>query len=413
MRILILTQYYPPEMGAPQARLHELATKLQHRGHAVSVLTGMPNYPTGRVFAGYRWKLRCTETVDEIRVIRTCLYPSKSSRTLPRLLSYLSFSLSCVLFGVWGLGRHDIVLVESPPLFLTPSGYLISRLVGARSIMMVSDIWPDIIVRIRHRTGGLSLWAMQRLEKWAYQHYDVVALTNPGAANQINERFPGIRTTVISNGVDTSLFRPDLRSRDVRTRLGAGPETFLVGYCGLHGLAQGLDVVIDAASQLKDHACVRFVMIGDGPRKDDLINAARAKNLENIRFLDKLPKNRMPEVLASCDAMLVPLVTELPGTMPSKVYEALAAGTPPIVTKGCEADLLVQRHSAGLVFPALDGAALSQAILTLADDPQLLENMRRSCSQLASRFDRGVIAERTEGVLTAIQENDSLPAIAW
>ena len=226
VKLLILTQYYPPEMGAPQARLYELAKRLRDKGHAITVLTAMPNYPTGKVFDGYRWKPRRTESMDGIRVIRTCIWPSKSSRTLPRLLSYLSFVLSSVLLGVWGLGRQDVVLFESPPLFIVPAGLLIGKLTRGRIVMNVSDIWPDIIVRMGHTTGGLALKMMFWLEKYGYEHSDVVALTNPGAAAQVKERFPHVRTTVISNGVDTRFFRPDLRSDEIRASLGAGFRRF-------------------------------------------------------------------------------------------------------------------------------------------------------------------------------------------
>jgi len=413
VKLLILTQYFPPEMGAPQARLFELATRLRDKGHTVTVLTALPNYPTGRIFDDYRRKIHVKENFDGIDVIRTWIYPSKSSRTLPRLLSYMSFVLSSVLLGIWGLGRQDVVLFESPPLFLVPSGLIIGRATGAKIIMNVSDIWPDIIVRMGHTTSGPFLKAMFWLERFGYEHSDVVALTNPGAARQIQERFARVRTTVISNGVDTKLFRPALRSDDVRADLGVGPDDFIVGYCGLHGLAQGLEVAIGAAERLKDHPRIRFVMIGDGPTKETLVATANRKNLDNIRFFDRRPKKEIPAILASCDASLVPLVTRLPGTMPSKVYEALAAGTPPIVAKGCEGDALVSEFDAGRTFEPLDSEELARVVLELANNPQTVRRIRTNCSNLAKRFDRDVIADRTEAILSAVAEHRALPNVSW
>jgi colanic acid biosynthesis glycosyl transferase WcaI len=413
MRILILTQYYPPEMGAPQARLHELATRLNRKGHSVSVLTGMPNYPTGKIFSGYRRKFRCRERFDGIDVTRVCLYPSNSSRILPRLLCYFSFSISCVLLGIWGVGRQDIILVESPPLFLAPVGWLISRLTQSKAILMVSDIWPDIIVRMKHIKEGLSLRSLSALEKWAYIQYDVVALTNPGAVTQVNERFPKVKTTVISNGVDTKFFRPDLRSEEIRRKLGAGPGTFLVAYCGLHGLAQGLDAVVEAAGYLSGNDDIHFAMVGDGPEKNALIRKAKGENLHNLFFFDRHDKKDMPGILASCDALLVPLVVRLPGTMPSKIYEAMASGTPPIVSAGCEGDFLVTKYQAGSVFPPLDGKSLAQIVEKMAGDPQLCQAYRQKCLEIAVRFDRDAIAERTECILEAIYSNQELPKVPW
>lgn len=413
MRLLIVTQYFPPEMGAPQARLYELARRLQRKGHEITVLTAMPNYPTGRVFDGYRRRLRCTEDLDGIRVVRTWIYPSNSASTLPRLLSYASFVASSVLLGMWDLGRQDVVLFESPPLFLVPSGLVIGRATGARTIMNVSDIWPDIIVRMGHTTGGPFLKAMFWLEKFGYEHSDVVALTNPGAAAQIDERFASVRTTVISNGVDTTFFRPELRSEEVRASVGASEGDFLAGYCGLHGLAQGLEAVVDAAERLRDRPRIRFVLIGDGPTKARLVAAAREKGLENIAFLDRRPKSEMPAIVASCDVSLIPLLTRLPGTMPSKFYEALAAGTPPVAAAGCEAEPLIRKYDVGRVFEPLDGEDLAAQVADLADRPDELAGMRKRCRELARRFDRDTIAEQTDAILRAVAERRPLPDVTW
>ena len=413
MKLLIVTQYFPPEMGAPQARLYELAVRLKSKGHEVTVLTAMPNYPTGKIFPDYQRKVRCTETMDGIRIVRTWIYPSISSRTVPRMFNYLSFVFSSVLLGSWGLGKHDVVLVESPPLFLVPSGWLIGRLTGGRTVMMVSDIWPDIIVRMGHTTGGPFLKAMFMLERLGYKLFDVVALTNPGAMEQIKERFPNVATTVISNGVDTGFFRPELKSDEVRASLDVTPDEFLVGYCGLHGLAQGLEVIVEAADRLREHKNIKFIMMGDGPVKEELVALAKQKQVENLSFFDRRPKNEMPSLVASCDVSIVPLVTRLPGTMPSKVYEALSAGAIPLVAKGCEGDTLVQKFESGLTFEPLNGEELAQAILELFDNPARRNGMRSNAIALAKRFDRNAIADRTESILSAVAMNKALPEVSW
>lgn len=413
MRLLIITQYYPPEMGAPQARLSELARRLRARGHRVTVLTAMPNYPTGRIYEGYRGRLVRVEDVEGIQVRRVCLYPSISTRALPRLLSYLSFACSSLTLGRLGLGAHDVALIESPPLMGVPAGLHLARRHGARSVMMVSDIWPDILVRMGHLSPGLALSGMLWLEAYCYRHADVVALTNPGAEGQIRKRFPSIRTTVISNGVDTSLFRPEKRSQAVRQSLGAGRSSFLVGYCGLHGLAQGLETVLDAAELLHPVPAIRMVMVGDGPLKAHLMQEASRRRLANLKFVERRPKREMPAILASCDASLVPLSDRLPGTLPSKLFEALAAGTPPIVALGCEGESLVVRHDAGSLFEPGDGRGLAQAIQALASDRATWMHKRENGLRLASRFDRDLIAQRTEAVLEAVARGAPLPPVDW
>jgi glycosyltransferase involved in cell wall biosynthesis len=415
MKLLIITQYFPPEMGAPQARLYELAKRLKNLGYEITVLTGLPNYPTGRIFDEYRGKVRTTENVDGIKVVRTWLYPSKSKKLLPRLLSYISFAVTCLLIGVWELGKQDVVLIESPPLFLVPSALIISRITRGRPVMMVADIWPDIIIRmgcISERS--IFVKGMLWLEKFCYTHSSAVALTTPGMCNQIRSRFPQLpNVTIISNGVDTSLFRPELRDQAIRSELGVGPNDFLAGYCGLHGLCQGLEVVLKVAAKLRHREDIRFIMVGDGPTKETLVKMAAEMKLPNLRFLDKRPKKEIPPLLASLEVSLMPLAIHLPGAMPSKVYEALASGAIPIVAKGSDAELLVSQNNAGLSYEPENTDELAQAILKLADDRKLWKKMQENGLHLAKRFDQNILAQRAANILAAVSKGEILPPTSW
>jgi glycosyltransferase involved in cell wall biosynthesis len=415
MKILIITQYFPPEMGAPQARLSELGKRLENMGHKVTVLTALPNYPTGRIFTGYKNKLRMTEMMNNIRVIRTFMYPSNSSHILPRFFSYISFGLAALLLGPWGIDKQDVVLIESPPLFLVPFALLITKFVGGKAVLMVSDIWPDIIIRMGHASkNGLLTKVMLWLEKFSYEQCSAVALTNPGARKQIVERFPHLKNvTVVSNGVDTDIFSPQFREDVTRKKLGAEPGDFLVGYCGLHGLAQGLDVIIDAAAKLKNYPRIKLIMLGDGPTKQRLMEKVSNMRLSNIKFIEHCPKNEMPSILASLDVSLVPLSVRLPGTMPSKMYEAMASGTPPIVAKGCEAESLITKYNVGCCYEPGNSDEMAEAILYLTANPAQLEIIRSNCIELSKRFDRNLIAARTERVLVAVSKKAVLPEVNW
>ncbi len=415
MNILIITQYFPPEMGAPQARLFELAKRLKGMGHKLTVLTAMPNYPTGKLFRGYKSKIRCSENNEGIRVTRTCIYPSKSKKMLPKLFSYLSFGLSSVLLGIWGIGRQDVVLVESPPLFLPPFAWIISKITGGKMVMMVSDIWPDMFWRVCDvPQDSLCVKGMYRLEQFCYNRSYSVALTNPGAQRQIQERFPYLKNvTVISNGVDTDMFNPSYRSDEIREKYGAQQGDFLIGYCGLHGIAQGIEVIISAAARLREHKNIKFVLIGDGPMKEDLIAQSKTLALDNVSFFSPVPKSEMPRIVSSMDVSLVPLAGRFPGTMPSKFYEALASGTPPIAAKGCEAELLIKKYDAGRTYEPKDDKELADAIFELADNHDIWANVRNNCVKLAKRFSRDVIAKRTEEVLQAVSEKKEVPKVEW
>jgi glycosyltransferase involved in cell wall biosynthesis len=402
-------------MGAPQSRLYELARRLKEMGHEITVLTSLPNYPTGRIFKGYRGRVRMTEDMEGIRIVRTVLYPSKSKSLLPRLLSYLSFAFTSLLIGVWGLGKQDVVLIESPPLFLTPAGLIMAKMKRAKPVMMVADIWPDIIIRMgRLSPSSMSAKAMLCLERFCYERASAIALTTPGMYTQIRTQFPHLpNVTIISNGVDTQLFRPDLRDQRLRSEFGAGPNDFLVGYCGLHGLCQGLEVVLQAAEKLRHRPDIRFIMVGDGPAKESLVRIAEGMNLRNLHFLDHRPKTHIPPILASLEVSLMPLAFRLPGAMPSKVYEALASGAVPIVAKGSDAALLINQNNAGLTYEPGDAEELARAITKLADNRTLCGAIRENCLRLAKRFDREVLAQRTAETLTAVAEGKPLPAVRW
>ena len=319
--------------------------------------------------------------------------------------------LSSLALGWKGLGRQDVLLFDSPPLFLVPSGLALGRIARARVVMNVSDIWPDAAVRLGLPLGGWTLRLLRGLEEAGYRRSDAVTTTTPAAREQISRRFPQLDTAVISNGVDLDLFRPSLGSEHVRGSLGAGPNDFLVGYCGLHGLFQGLEVVVETAARLAGHPGIKFVMVGDGPSKPSLITLADSRSVTNLRFEDTVPRPMVASILASCDAAVVPLAAEMPGTMPSKAYEALASGVPLVVTKGCEAEILVNEYGVGRVFTPLDSDELASIIVELAEGSDGLKDMSKRCRDLAERFDLDQITSHADAVLAAVSEGRPLPGL--
>lgn len=398
MRIGILTQYYPPEMGAPQARLSHLASRLAHEGHEVVVLTAMPNYPRGRVFAGYGGFVR-RETRDGVAVIRCWVHPSQSTRIVPRLASYFSFVLSSLLVGFFTLGKLDYLMTESPPLFLGISGYWLSRRTGARWLFNVSDLWPESAVHLGAVSpGGWALRAASALESFCYRRAWLVTGQSREILENIRSRFPSVSTYHLSNGVDTDLFRPEHRSPAARSRLlnGVPPgRTCVAMYAGLLGIAQGLDQVLEAASRLRHLEDLVFVIVGDGPERQRLILRRKELDLTRVRFLDALPREEMPALLASSDISLVPLKQVLPGAVPSKIYEAMGAGVPVVLVAGGEAAEVVDRAGAGRVVPPGDLDGLVAALAELAADPEGRTRFGRAGREAAVRdFDRREIANR-------------------
>lgn len=394
MHFTLLSQYYPPEIGAPQARLSELAAHLVRRGHTVTVLTGMPNYPRGRIQTGYGGILM-REHKDGIELIRTFIFASQKTRFIYRMANYLSFVFSSAIAGTFLLRPTDYLMVESPPLFLGLTAIWLSKLRRARLIFNVSDLWPESAVQLGVlRRESKSFRASLLLEKLCYDQAWLVTGQSRSILTDIERRFPARPTFHLSNGVDTKKFSPSRRTEGARAML-TGHAACVVLYAGLHGLAQGLEQILDAADLLRNETKVRFVLIGDGPKKSQLRNDARERNLSSISFWDSRSAAEMPELIAGADIVLVPLKQYIPGAVPSKLYEAMSSARPVILVAEGEAAEIVHRHKAGIVVQPGHIDGLVKAIQRLYGDSELRrvlgENGRRAAEQ---NFDRAKIANQ-------------------
>jgi colanic acid biosynthesis glycosyl transferase WcaI len=392
VKITILSQYYPPEIGAPQNRLSNLVGHFTAAGHEVTVLTAMPNYPHGRIQQGFGGLLK-RERKDGVRIIRTFIYPSQSAALLPRLLNYFSFVFSSMLFGSFLLRPSDFLLVESPPLFLGISAMWLSRLKRAKLIFNVSDLWPASAVRLGViGDHSLAHRLATRLEAYCYRRAWLVTGQSKSILQDIAARFPGQNVLLLSNGADTRAFRPQARTESARMRLSNGKE-FVVLYAGLHGLAQGLEQVLDAAHNLRNDDGYRFVFIGDGPHKRKLISKTETAGMRNVVFFDSVPSVEIPALLAAADLIVVPLGMHIPGAVPSKLYEAMASERPLVLVADGEAAEIVQRFKAGIVVTPGDVSSMVEAIKTIRENPERAADLARNARRAAvEQFDRTDIA---------------------
>lgn len=393
MNLIILSQYYPPEVGAPQTRLSELARLMVQKGDSVSVLTAMPNYPTGRIYAGYGGLFR-RECLNGVNIVRTFIYPTQKTDFLRRLTNYFSFVITSAVLGTFLLKPSDVLLVESPPLFLGLSGVWLSFVKRARLIFNVSDLWPESAVQLGIlRRNSLFHTVSSWLEAFCYRRAWLITGQSRSIIDDIRQRFPDCRTYHLSNGVDTNRF---VVAEKDGAHLGLNVNGHcVVMYAGLHGLAQGLGQVLMAAEDLFEDHRFRFVFIGDGPEKKMLMGQAALRGLTNVEFQDPRRAEEIPALIAGCDIVLVPLTSYLLGAVPSKLYEAMASGRPVILVASGEASQIVNDYQAGITVEPGDIKGLVQALKTLLDQPQLRrtlgENGRRAAAQ---HFDRETIVSR-------------------
>lgn len=377
MRFLILTQYFPPEVGAPQVRLYAMAGELQRRGHEVRVVTAMPNYPRGKVFAGYAGRWRVDETAGTIPVTRTWIYPATGRGVLKRLLSYWSFTFSSLWACLRG-PRPDYLFVESPPLFLGATAWLASRLRRAPYIFNVSDLWPESAIAMGIVTNRFLVAVAERLERFSYRHALKVCAVTEGIREKIATVPGSAPVLLLPNGVDVQAFRRIAGSSIPGVH--AGEAVFL--FAGTHGYAQGLDVIVEAARTLAARPGIRFVFAGDGPDKLRIVNLARG--LDNVTFLDPLPVAEMPRLFSASRASIVPLrkLDLFKSARPSKIMSSLACETPVVYSGEGETVELIEKHGCGVTVPPECAEKLAEAVERLAGDPAAAREMGRRGREL-------------------------------
>jgi glycosyltransferase involved in cell wall biosynthesis len=404
MRIAILSQYYPPEVGAAQNRVSALARLLAERGHAVQVLTALPHYPRRKIFPAYRRRLPMRETIDGVEVHRLGLHLPSRHTSLRRMLHYSSFALNALLLGGRVLTPADYLIIESPPLHLVPAGALLARRLGAKLVLNVSDLWPASALQTGFIQPGLATRLAVRFEEWCYRQAALITAQSEGTVEDIAARLPNKPVSLYPHGVDLKQWSNMPARAVARRAMGWSEHSFIAGYVGLHDPAHALHQVILAAQHLRDDPRIQIVLFGDGPQKHWL--EARAKQLDvvNVRFHPEEPLHRLPTILAGLDVGLATLAAGkiFEGVRTSKMLEIMAAGRPVVLAARGESARLFGEAQAGIVVPPDEPEGLSIAIRELLRDPerraQLGENGRRYVEQ---HFDNERIVGAIENLLQA------------
>ncbi len=404
VRILLVSQYFPPEIGAPQARLSELTRCWAATGDEVTVLTGMPNHPTGIVPPEYRGRCRIEEESDGYRIVRTWLYATPNEGVAKKTVSHLSFMLSAVLLGARRVGRPEVVVVSSPTFFSIFSAWVLARCRRTALVIEVRDLWPAIFVELGVITNRSVIRILEALELAFYRDADAVVVVSEGFRDDLVRR--GIDPTkvhTIRNGVDLERFRPEAASATIRARLGAEPGHCLVLYVGAHGISHGLEAVAEAAAQLEGRP-IHFAFVGEGAGKAALEARIRDLGITNATMLRGVGRDEVPGLLAAADICLVPLrdVPLFSSFIPSKIFEYFGAGKAVVGAVRGEPAAILRAGGAAVVEPE-DPAGLARAIAELAVDPERRHEMGlRARSYVERYFDRRRLAEEYRALLSRV-----------
>jgi glycosyltransferase involved in cell wall biosynthesis len=393
---IILTQYYPPETGAPQNRLHSFAKFLNASGHKVCVVTALPNYPKNKIAEGYRGRYSIRETIDGIQVQRRWIFVSTSRSVIARLFNYFSFVVTS-FFALLRVPRADFIICESPPLFLGLTAVLISKIKGSRLVFNVSDLWPESAEKLNIISSRFLISMAYGLEKWIYKNSYLISGQTKGIVKNIQNRFPTKKVVWFPNGVDLDFFEGEHEIVTWRNEMNIAADDFVLLYAGIIGHAQGLEVILNAADTLRKMP-VKFLIVGDGPEKEKLIAYAREKELDNVIFHGNLQKSKIPSLIKTCDAYIVPLkkLDLFKGAIPSKLFEPLSLGKPILLGVDGEArELFIDEGKAGLYFEPENAAMLASQINVLLTDRALTDLLGKQGQQyVKENFNREQIHTR-------------------
>ena len=408
MHILFVSDNFPPEVNAPSNRTFEHCKQWVKAGAKVTVVTGVPNFPSGKVFKGYRNKLWQTEKINDIDVFRvwTFIYPNKGF--IGRIIDYMSFMGTSFLISFF-IKKVDIVVGTSPQFFTVCSARMIGLCKRIPWIFELRDLWPDSIVAVGAMRKRKIFYLLKKIEYSLYRSSSaIVAVTETFKDHLVRTGVDGNKISVVKNGVDVSTVIKSSDSLRLKRQLGIEGK-FIVGYIGTLGLAHGLDTLVWAAKMLQNDSSakdIKILIMGDGAEKLTLSSLAKKFNLRNILFVDTVPRNVVFEYISMLDLGVVHLKNQtiFRGVIPSKIFEYMAIGIPILHgVPGESADIIISERS-GITFEPENPKDLCEKILFLKNSPKQLKEFSRFCFEGARKYDRRVLAIKMLRVMQEIVE---------
>lgn len=400
MKLLFITDNFPPEVNAPARRTYEHCRHWVDQGVDVTVLTCAPNFPKGKVFPGYKNRWKQTEVLDGIRVIRVWSYMTNNAGFLKRSLDYFSFALTSYIAGL--RLDPDIIVATSPQFFTTWSACLLSKSKRKPWVFELRDLWPESISAVGMMNNSFLIRMLEKIELALYRDASlIIPNTESFKKNLIKRGISAEKINVVHNGADFSLFLVNPVDQNLRSMLKL-EDKFIIGYLGTHGLAHGLDFILDCASNIIEDN-IHFLFVGDGAEKEELVRYASEKKMTNVTFLDSVPIHQVPDYLNLMDVSLVPLRKSdtFKTVIPSKIFEAGLSGVPVLLGVEGEAKQLVQTYDTGLCFEPENANDFTDKVYKLYNDSESYRRFSENGKAFARTFDRKVMASRMLNFLRA------------
>jgi glycosyltransferase involved in cell wall biosynthesis len=393
MKILFITDNFPPEVNAPATRTFAHCREWVKDDVEVTVLTCAPNFPHGKVYEGYKNKFYQTEMMDGIKVIRVGSYIAENKGFLRRTLDYLSFAFSSFVVGLFI--KTDVIIATSPQFFTTWSASMLSTLKRKPWIFELRDIWPASIrtVGAMNKEGILDFF--EKIEIFLYHNADgIIAVTKSFKKELVSRGIDTNKIDVITNGADLGLYNVEEKDQALLSELGLNNK-FIIGYIGTHGMAHSLDFVMNAIAEIEDKE-IHFLFIGNGAEKQNIMDIAEKLALENVTFLDSVSKKDTVKYLSIIDVSLSPLKKSdvFKGVIPSKIFEAAAMKKPILLGVEGEAAGIIKRYKSGVSYKPENKEDFLEKIALLKNDRELYAELQEGCVVMAKDFNRKALADR-------------------
>lgn len=403
MKILFLTDNFPPEVNAPATRTYEHCKEWVKQGADVTVITCFPNFPQGKIYEGYKNKWKTAEWIDGIKVVRVWSYISANEGFLKRTLDYISYSVTSFLAGL--TEKADVIVATSPQFFTALAGRSLSFWKRKPWIMEVRDLWPESIKTVGAMNDNIFIRYFEKEEIWCYKSAKkIVTVTDSFKIELIKKGISASKIEVVKNGANLDLYHPQEKDRNLIAKLNLQDKKIL-GYIGTHGLAHKLDFILDCAKSIaKTNPEYHFLLIGNGAERNNLLLKAEQENITNVTLLESVPKNEVSGYLSILDVAIINLrKSELFTTViPSKIFETSAMQIPILLGVDGESRSIVEEFGAGLYYEPENETDFINKLRLLFSDPEQYKRCKEGGATLALAFDRKLLANKMLSIINDV-----------
>ena len=404
MHILFLTDNFPPEGNAPAIRTFEHAKEWVKKDTKVTVITCAPNFPEGRIYSGYKNNWLKKEIIDGINIWRVKTYITANEGIFKRTLDYMSFMASSFFFSMF-IRKVDVVIGTSPQFFTVLSAWAIAKIKGVKFIFELRDIWPASIEAVGAMKNNFIMNLLRKIEIFLYRQADlIISVTYSFRKDLIDRGIEESKIHVVYNGVDLTTFLPSNKNPKMLKKYDLGNK-FIAGYVGTHGMAHGLETVIEAARILQDDDEIRILLAGGGSERSRIEKYVIQENLKNIVLIPRQSRESMPDLWSICDVALVNLKNKplFKTVIPSKIFEAMSMGLPILISipEG-ESTKIIRENKSGIIIPPEDPFKLAKAIKEMKSDVDGYHEYCRNSIAAAKNFDRMKLARQMHKLIIEI-----------